>query len=334
MTPPPAQRCPTLRLLSACALSLSLLVACATPTKTETEGPAPPTAIYESAVTADTVAINPLYRLTPQTRAVQDNNTVLFETIKLHAWLDRNRDTLPDVPAERRARMRERVYALIDSRAKYITAQEGQWVLPSRDPVLSILFYWVDALNVYGGALLVDALEPTPYAPPTTHTRTQLPDHLDLQLEHGLFHLRSRDDWSVRYPYSFMLWQIGTTEDAAGQPVEVAIISTATAEDSSEYGHSQATILLSHYPSNETDALAHALPLYGMGGNTAPEPTSVGGFNSLYAFDAAQSLHKEVVSVPLANGTLVLLYTGLEGTYQWNRLHFADFLQALSIGPG
>lgn len=43
---------------------------------------------------------------------------------------------------------------------------------------------------------------------------------------------------------------------------------------------------------------------------------------------------KEAVTVPLETGQLVIVYSGRDGSYQWNRPHFADFLKNLSTGEG
>lgn len=317
-------------------LCLSMLAACTTAPADEvaSSSQAAQTAIYESRVQAGQVSIDPLYSVAPQKRAVYDNNAVLFQSIRLHDWMDRHHRRFAEEEEVRRQRARAKLYNLIDSRAKYIYQQEGTWVLPSSDPVLSMLFYWVDELDIHGGELLVNALEPTQYADPKSHTKTTLPEHFTLELHDGLFRLASRDDWSVRYPYSFMLWQVGATRDEVGLPIEIVTLSTGAARDDSELGHSKASLLVVHYPSKRDENAAERLVRYGGESGAAVTRKTLGEQPSQYIFDHYTNLHKEAVTVPLETGQLVIVYSGRDGSYQWNRPHFADFLKNLSAGPG
>ncbi|MEM6987942.1 MAG: hypothetical protein AAF499_15560 [Pseudomonadota bacterium] len=317
------------RLLITVPLMTCLLLACSS---TPPPAPAAPSedeqiALYVSSVEPDSLTIDPSYSVEPLQNAVFDNNTVLFESVTFHAWMDRYHRQLAGASSEQRQAKREQLYALIDSRAKYIYQNEGAWVLPPSDPVLSMLFYWVDALGAHGGELLVNALEPTEFAEPTTHTATQLPGYLDLSLEGGLFRLKSRDDWTLRFPYSFMLWQVGATADPLGQPIEVVTLSTGSAADKSALGHSQATVFIAHYRSGFDPAIADWLARYDTSDGTPLNPKTAHKYKSVHSFDAASGLHKEVVTLPLSAGHLVLLYAGLDGPYQQNRPHFEDVLR-------
>src|SRR5690606_12501200 len=60
---------------------------------------------------------------------------------------------------------------------------------------------------------------------------------------------------------------------------------------------------------------------------TAAVPVGATGHQSRTTYDRVTRLHTEVVFVAAEKASLVILYSGLDGTYQANRPHFVDFLR-------
>ena len=65
--------------------------------------------------------------------------------------------------------------------------------------------------------------------------------------------------------------------------------------------------------------------------NDKQRSTGVNEFNSLYTFDEASLLHKEVTFIHNSNGSYLVAYLGMDGSYQTNRQHLANFLQNLNF---
>jgi len=47
--------------------------------------------------------------------------------------------------------------------------------------------------------------------------------------------------------------------------------------------------------------------------------------------DRQSKLHTEFASWTEKQGPFAMVYLGIDGTYQWNRPHFLDFLRALQV---
>lgn len=120
---------------------------------------------------------------------------------------------------------------------------------------------------------------------------------------------------------------------ANGVENDVAMVSTLTAANSEPRGGaSQGTILilsaqtpdlpsyvafwLQHLRMAPTDTVS----------NPVPQAT-----RSYRRFDQASGLWTEVVALKVPSGSLLVVYSGSDGTYQVNRPHFLDLLKSLRV---
>jgi hypothetical protein len=55
----------------------------------------------------------------------------------------------------------------------------------------------------------------------------------------------------------------------------------------------------------------------------------VKNLKSRHIVDETAQLHKEFTSWSDETGSFAVAYLGIEGTYQWNRQHFIDFLRVI-----
>jgi len=268
----------------------------------------------------------PGYSTAPLRESVFDMARVAVESATISNWLSEKYAAL-DEP--RKERMRERLYYLIDSYIAQKYREEGAILSRKPDFMLETLFAWAEPLGVYGGNLVHAAVKD-----PKGQGEALVPDlpllpAMNLSLRGDLFNLKA-DGWEVAFPYYFMIGRVGNVPNAGGKPAEMVIISTGAAKDKSTTGHSQATLMV----------------VYSAGGELAPFkafwekliPISAGdervelgvrGLTSQRNFDDKLQLHRELVAWKTPQGVIAVAYLGNEGTYQWNREHFLDFLRAL-----
>jgi len=256
---------------------------------------------------------------------VFDFTETLMHSVKLNNWLIEKFASLDEA---RKAPLRERLYYLIDSQIKHNFAQT-QRVLPvGSDLQLALLFSWAERLGVYGGNLVFN------------HVRTdtmklepallEFPPGIRLSLHGDLFELESDTGWRVSFPYYFMIISARdlTTKDGARN--QFFIISTGAAKDTSKAGRSQATLMLLFSPGAALPEFKSfwesQIPI-----RSEDESIALGvrDLTSQKNFDDKLNLHREMVAWSTPKGACAVVYLGNDGTYQWNRPHFIDFVSAV-----
>ena len=258
---------------------------------------------------------------------VFDSKTVAQKTSHFSTWFAAySRDKKVDDKRTKNAR--EELYRLIDSHVKYLYQREGRIFPQKHDPLLEILFSSAEALGAHGGALVYNAIKFS--ASPEMPREMKLPDGMTLELKGDLFKIRSEaGEWHLTVPYYFMIWRVSDTMEPDGLRTQVVAISTGTARDRSEIGYSSASLMLVFTMSQDFEAF-NATWKERVGIRDGDDRISgVRGLRSFHHLDPDEILHKEFVSWPEPQGIFAVVYSGKEGSYQWNRPHFLDFLKAL-----
>ncbi len=260
----------------------------------------------------------------PLREPVFDFASTLTESVRLNNWLLANRESLAP---ERVQGIRERLHALIDARIKHIY-QERQQILPAQpDAILPILFSWTGILGVYGAEQAYSAVRGG--YPGTLSGAKPTPSGFKFTREGDMVKLESTaGDWAARFPYYFFVFGLGESAGWTGTWSQGVAISMGTAKIKDAPGYSQATLLIAH-----TRGVDPALfqtywrDQFGISATAVREKLGASQIESQRAFDPAAGMHKEVVFLKNANGQIALAYSGLDGTYQWNRPHFLDFVR-------
>jgi len=267
------------------------------------------------------------YSTDPLANPIFDSARVIVETTAINNWLNANYKSLS---GDQMKGPREHLYYLIDSRVKDTYARTGKILPAEHDIILELLFSWAERLGAYGGSLVYNKVRlPSSRQIPTS---LQPPKAISLVLEDDLLTARSTGGWSVKFPYYFMVWNIGDFDAANGLRTQVVALSTGAAKDKSPAGQSQATLMLLFSPGADPKRFVESwrTQLNVVEGNDKRQ-LPVRGLQSLYRFDPQSKLHTEFTSWSEKQGPFAVVYLGIDGTYQWNRQHFVDFLRALQI---
>ena len=257
-----------------------------------------------------------------------DEAQLLIETMAINNWLNANYASLS---YEQMKGPREHLYYLIDSYIKILYQKEGKASPDDPDLILDTLFSWAERLGVYGG----DLVHETVRVQPSSNDRPAMtvPEHFSLTLNENLFEVSSDEQgWSFTIPYYFMIWNMSEYVPTGGVRTQLVAFSTGTARDSSSTGHSQATVMFLYVPqANSEEVIRYWKQAMGMKITEQPSPIGVRDLESAHSFDNQSKLHKEIVGWDGPDGVFIVIYIGIEGTYQWNRLHFLDFLRAVAL---
>ncbi len=258
---------------------------------------------------------------------VFDSAKVVVETVAVNNWLNVNFSKLPP---ERYQGVREHIHALIDSRIKEIYSRDKSILPKQADPILPVLFSWAGRLGVYGADVTYQAIRSTyPVVPPPGPTP---PAGLRLALKGELLGITSElGGWSVAVPYYFFIFAASDATGTDARRTQTVAVTMGTAPDIAQPGYSQATLVLFFSPKAHSQGFVETWSeRFGIKGLPRKKvgPTA---FESQSSYDSATRLHKEVVFLSSDKGSFAVLYSGLDGTYQWNRRHFIDFVTGLKF---
>jgi hypothetical protein len=269
---------------------------------------------------AISILVNPLFE--PAQLAV--------ETVAINNWLIANYGKLTQ---EEIRGPREHLYYLIDSRVKQVLSESGSAALPDDDLILRTLFFWAENLGVYGGALVYNALKR-----PEASAQPQLmvpPETVALGFDGSMFQIRShRDGWSVAFPYYFMINLISEFQAVNGMQTQFVSVATGAARHTSTPGHSQATLMLISSPKADYAGFREFwMRNVGIAEDDELVDLGLRGLASRRTFDDEAKMHKELVFIEGEASVMAVAYLGIDGTYQWNRPHFIDFLRHIEVSP-
>ncbi|MFA5905210.1 MAG: hypothetical protein WC836_14850 [Desulfobacula sp.] len=260
----------------------------------------------------------------PPTRV--NDETAIFNTLLTSYY--------PSITSCKQASMqREYLYALIDSKVKNIYSSTGTIFPSESDEILEKLFSWSEKLCVYGGSLVYNRLRPS--SSPEMPMLMKPPKGISINLVDDLFDVKSSEGrWSFTVPYYFMIWGMSDSVLANGLRSQVIMLSTGTARDKvTRIGFSQATLMLVFSPGAELEPFADSWrKVIGFTvSNSEEQELGIRGLRSQNYLDTNTNIHHEFVSWNTKQGVFAVSYSGLAGTYEWNRQHFLDFLRALKI---
>jgi hypothetical protein len=265
------------------------------------------------------------YSVTPLHDPLFNEAQVVVETTALNNWLNAN---IRKLTYEQMKGPREHLYYLIDSRVKQIYAVEKRVLPKQQDPLLETLFSWSERLGVFGGAYAFNAVK-APDSPSKT-PGMRLPPGIELVLNNDLLTLRSDLGWSITIPYYFMIWNVADFTAKDGPRTQLVALSTGAAKDKSEAGRSQATVIFMFSPGKEFESFdGYWSRQMNVGMDVKPMPLGVKSLQSRHVVNELQKLHTEFTSWSEPIGSIAVAYLGVEGTYEWNRPHFVDFLRSV-----
>jgi hypothetical protein len=257
-----------------------------------------------------------------------DPARVLVESVEINNWLNANSGQLTQ---QQRQSVREHLHALIDSRVKELYLREKAILPKGPDPVLAMLYGWGGRLGVFGADQVYARIKGDyPVQPPAG---PRAPMGMDISFKGDSLKVTSgTGKWEVSFPYYFFVFEMQNSTDAEGRRLEAVVVSTGSAPDAVRPGYSQATIAVFLSPEKDIGAFANTWTArFGVPPTAKEEPVGTSTFKSRKHFDGSARLHKEVVFIPCTTGSMAILYAGLDGTYQWNRPHFVDFLDHLQF---
>jgi len=286
----------------------------------------------QSTVADELPTIEPQHGYTTNTlkEPIYNHSEVMMEAMKFTNWLAANYEK---IPKDQLKGPREHLYYLIDSYVKHLYGSQKIIMPQQPDAILDMLFSWADRLGVLGGAIIYDAVKATKLPDPPLALKT--PEQFSLKLEGDLLSIHAKDNgWEVKVPYYFMIGSLQNFQATNGMPTQMSIISTGAALDNSQFGKSQATLMLIYCPDTDIDKFSafwkQAIKIE----DEAREiDLAYKGLKSLYTQDSALNLHKEFTYWQEEKGSFGVFYSGIDGTYQWNRPHFLDFLKSLKTSP-
>lgn len=274
---------------------------------------------------AEEKSVKPLqggYSTEPLRDPLFDEARVVVEAAAINNWLNAN---IQKLSYEQMKGPREHLYYLIDSRVKQLYASEKR-VLPAKhDPILEILFSWSEHLGVFGGAYAFNAVKSPSSAPKVAGMK--LPEGFALNLVNDTLTLSSNLGWSITIPYYFMIWNVSDFTAKGGPRTQLVTLSTGAAKDKSQAGRSQATLMFLFSPEKYESFERYWRGLMGIPASIKLDALRVKGLQSRHVIDDGTRLHKEFTSWSGPAGSFAVVYLGIEGTYEWNRPHFIDFLR-------
>ncbi len=267
------------------------------------------------------------YSAKPLKEPVRDAAANAAEFTKFNNWLNTNYESSPP---DRRQALKEHLYSIIDSHIKQLHERQGVTYPSDSDLLLSGCYMWAARMGVYGASMVFDRLSTV--KAPGVKPPASLPDSFKLTLDGDLFVLSSSvDAWRVTFPYYFMLGDLRDFETTNGLRTQMAIVSTGFGRHVDGKGYSQATIMVVFSPAASASVFDEFwLEKFGLTiADRLPEPVQL--MPAYTRYDVKSKMHTEAVFPKTGSGAMVIAYMGLDGTYQWNRPHFEDFLANLLV---
>lgn len=267
------------------------------------------------------------YSTTPLKQPLRDAAENALEFTKFNNWLNTHYDS---VPAERRQALKEHLFTIIDAHVKQLHERQGVIYPPDHDLILSGCYAWATRMGVFGADQVLKRLDATRAS--EVNLQVPSPEPIKLILDGEVFVLSSSGDaWRASFPYYFMPGDLREFETTNGVRTQLAMISTGFGRHADGKGYSQATIMLVHSPSASVAEFEDFwLTKFGLkaGDRMKELVRQMPGYRR---YDATSKMHTEVVFPRAGSGAMAVSYMGLDGTYQWNRPHFDDFLARLHL---
>lgn len=271
-------------------------------------------------------SIESLYSMTPYTKPIYNEAEVAIHTTRFNNWLNENYSKIDELQLPK---LQEYLFYLIDSHVKN-NYQRENIILPEKsDIILSMLFYWSETLQAFGGLQIYNTIrqEDSQKFDPIK----KVPPAFSLKYENGIYLITSKKTgWQLKVPYNFMIGRMQDFKAANDQEMQLLIISTGAARHNLSEGHSQATLMLISTMDENHKKFTHFWKeAVGISESATPKTLENDLGTSYSYFDEATKLHNEYIEMPPSLGSMVVIYSGIDGPYQHNRQHFIDFLNTI-----
>lgn len=238
-----------------------------------------------------------------------------FFISQLEPWLEDQRE---GISPEAAVALREPLYRVIQTLVQEESLDEAS------NHRVAMLFDWASSLGVFGAGLVAADLAPDE---PSYRSRAVLPEPpFTLTYERPLFTLTSENAWRIRFPFYFMPWAMGLSPEMG----EGEFVALSTLHGPSEPQASQATILIVGVQGEDpSDLLELWRPRLGIpeSANCDADDWPIEGVG--HACHSMERINVETGVVRSQWGSLLLVFSGLEGTFEANRSHFLALLAGL-----
>jgi hypothetical protein len=268
------------------------------------------------------------YSRAPLENPVFDYAQVIVDSAVFNNWLNANYSKLD---AQAMKGPREHLYYLLSSYVTELNKKEGLVFPKQHDLVLETLFSWSERLGVYGAHLFYNKLK-NKHAKPMPELM-KVSNGIEVTAQNDMYVVGSKDgSWSTKFPYYFMIGNINEFSAKNGMQIQLVSISTGAAKDKTKTGRSQSTLMFVHSPSPDTQEFStYWLNQFEISPKTNPIDLGVNGLESLHIYSKKSQLHKEITFLSSPNGSFLVAYLGMDGSFQSNRQHFLDFLSHVNL---
>ena len=268
-----------------------------------------------------------LYSNETLTNPIFNAAEVAVRTAQFNNWLNQNHSK---ITAERLPQLREHLFYLIDSHVKNSFLKNAT-ISPKEDLVMSMLFSWAEKLQVYGGNQIYNATKTK--KTPEVASIFPAPEAYSIKLNDWHFSITPKTgNWLFKVPFYFMPLSLQEFTAANGQETQFVMVSTGVARHNQGTGYSQATLALMYTPENDKEQFQEFWKkTWNISGSALEKNIRGTGLKSYSIFDDKTKIHVEYTEVPTSNGSLAVVYSGIDGTFQHNRQHFIDFLNTIEV---
>ena len=259
-----------------------------------------------------------------QTEPLLEPEQWLRESAEAVSWLEENYQR---IPVEQWVEVRERLYLLIGLAVQDQYRNTGETVVADNYQIGPQVFDWANRLGVIGADLVANALADSTLSP---GMEGLVPEQFTVAYDQPHLLLSAQDEtWSARVPYYFMTWQLGRVS-IDGSQTDVLVTSTLHDLNSSQEGASQSTIMLL-VSDQELNAFTSGwLDRMGLSGSD-PTLASFPENATTYRASVGGGIQAEGLFWREGDKSVAVIYSGLDGPFEFNRVHFEDFVRNLSF---
>lgn len=283
--------------------------------------------LFSLAVLASSSTTNPYSTKLLLEPPILEEASWVGKLVQMTNWLETHYN---DLEHDEYAGLREQTYLIVDSIVRGQRAEKGDHFDQVELKGLTTALSLAVKLDVYGADEILAYLRGA-----TLQSQgIPIPRGFHLALNFPMFTLRSEDsDWSVRFPYYFMLWDLRHFETKAGYSTDLATVSTLFARHA-EGAWSQGTIMLITSPTKEREGFRTSwLSYFDFTNADEVAPDLMAGSSRYYRFDRTSEIHTELIFFSTTEREFAVSYMGRDGCYQQNRSEFAVFLSEVKVTP-
>lgn len=221
--------------------------------------------------------------------------------------------------------IREHTFLLIDSIVKDVCSEKRLEYEASEKNVLKILYNWGSRLGLYGCDSVAEYFHVNNIE---TIRSEEINDAFRIQFNYPYFNLSSNEgNWNILFPFYFMISTVTRFNSNYGAVTEAVKLSTLFSEHTVDNGNSQGTILIIFSYTDEYEKVKNYwINTFGLTGENRTNDEIIENSESYYGYDNSNNINKELVFLDSDNGVLMISFTGIDGTYQNNRIHFVNFM--------